>query len=173
MFIDEYLLLCKEKGISKSKAAVEMGLDDSLPTKWEKRRENTIPDFQTLCKVSDYFGISLDWLRFRIEYWPTNEWADSLYVDFRANGMSDDSKLAMLRKNGTPPDLQSWLVQFEPEKYLSLKNENALSEGEKTLLFRYRALNQTGKDKLLSESEDMTNLKKYNEDNTGSVSKVG
>ena len=58
MFYDIYAGLCKSKGVSKTRAAVEIGLSNATPTKWKKTAAT--PDVSTLQKVSDYFGVSLN-----------------------------------------------------------------------------------------------------------------
>lgn len=39
MFYDRFKLLCQRKNISCTKAATEMGLSNSTPTKWKKQRQ--------------------------------------------------------------------------------------------------------------------------------------
>lgn len=56
MFYDKFKLLCDRKGISCNKAATDMGLSNSTPTKWKKT--GATPDGVTLAKISAYFGVS-------------------------------------------------------------------------------------------------------------------
>lgn len=60
MFYDTYRRLCEEKGVSCNKAALEIGLSNSTPTKWKKT--GAIPDSSTLSRVSRYFGVTNDYL---------------------------------------------------------------------------------------------------------------
>ena len=60
MFYDTFRRLCKEKGVSCNKAALEIGLSNSTPTKWKKT--GAIPDSSTLSRVSRYFGVTNDYL---------------------------------------------------------------------------------------------------------------
>ena len=60
MFYDTFRRLCEEKGVSCNKAALEIGLSNSTPTKWKKT--GAIPDSSTLSRVSRYFGVTNDYL---------------------------------------------------------------------------------------------------------------
>lgn len=58
MFFDIFTDLCKEKGVSRTKAAEEIGLSNSITTKWKKT--GATPGGDTLEKVATYFGVSID-----------------------------------------------------------------------------------------------------------------
>lgn len=58
MFYDVYTELCMQKGISRSKAAAEMGLSNSTVTKWKKT--GATPSGETMTKIAAYFGVSVD-----------------------------------------------------------------------------------------------------------------
>lgn len=58
MFYDRFSALCDEKGISVTKAIMEIGLSRSLGTKWKKT--NATPNGKTLAKISEYFGVPVD-----------------------------------------------------------------------------------------------------------------
>lgn len=60
MFFDIFTELCKNKGVSCKKAAEEMGLSNSITTKWKKT--SAIPDGATLVKMAKYFKVSVDYL---------------------------------------------------------------------------------------------------------------
>lgn len=55
MFYDRYTALCQAKGISRSRAAQEMGLSNSTVTKW--KTIGATPSGETLSRVSAYFGV--------------------------------------------------------------------------------------------------------------------
>lgn len=59
-FKEKFEKLCKEKGVSPTKACIEIGLSNAAYPKWDK---NTIPRNSTLKKLSEYFGCSIDYLR--------------------------------------------------------------------------------------------------------------
>ena len=58
MFYDVYTELCKQKGVSRSRAAAEMGLSNSTVTKWKKT--GATPSGETITKIAAYFGVSVD-----------------------------------------------------------------------------------------------------------------
>ena len=60
MFIDTYESLCKQKGISCSKAAQEMGINKGTVSVW--RNKGTRPQAAQLEKIADYFGVTVDYL---------------------------------------------------------------------------------------------------------------
>lgn len=58
MFYTIYETLCQRKGVSKSRAAADMGLSNSTVTKWKKT--GATPNGETLSRVAAYFGVSMD-----------------------------------------------------------------------------------------------------------------
>lgn len=60
MFYDKFKALCDLKGISCSKAAEEIGLNNATPTWWKKR--GLTPSGETLTRIAEYFGVSTDYL---------------------------------------------------------------------------------------------------------------
>lgn len=60
MFFDIFNALCKEKGISCKRAAEEIGLSNSITTKWKKT--GATPNTDTLNKIAKYFSVSVDYL---------------------------------------------------------------------------------------------------------------
>lgn len=60
MFYDIFRELCKDKGLSCNKAVAEIGLSNSIATKWKKT--GATPDGATLSKVAGYFGVTVGYL---------------------------------------------------------------------------------------------------------------
>lgn len=58
MFYELYSELCQKKGVSRSRAAKEIGLSNSTVTKW--KNTGAVPSGDTLSKVAEYFGVSVD-----------------------------------------------------------------------------------------------------------------
>ncbi len=58
VFYDRFILICKEHGVSPSRAAIDAGLSKSTVTKW-----NTSPDSKptgaAIQKLTNYFNISI------------------------------------------------------------------------------------------------------------------
>lgn len=59
MFYDRFSELCKERSVSPSAVMVSIGLNKSNATFWKK---GSIPKGETLQKLADYFGVSVDYL---------------------------------------------------------------------------------------------------------------
>ena len=60
VFYDLFCELCKAKGVSVTKATVEIGLSRTIGTKW--KRTGATPNGETLNKIADYFGVTADYL---------------------------------------------------------------------------------------------------------------
>lgn len=60
MFYDLFKSLCVKKGVSVSKACIEMGLSRSIAAKWKNTRSN--PSAEVLPKIAQYFNVSTDYL---------------------------------------------------------------------------------------------------------------
>ena len=60
MFFDVFKGLCERKGISPKRAAEDMGLSNSITTKWKKT--GATPNGETLNRIADYFGVTADFL---------------------------------------------------------------------------------------------------------------
>ena len=58
MFYDRFAYLCKERGVSVSRAATEAGISKSLVTKW-KTNSVEIPSPEVLNKLSKYFNMPI------------------------------------------------------------------------------------------------------------------
>lgn len=59
MFYDIYLNLCNKMNKAPSRVAIEIGLNKSTVSVWKK---GAIPSGETLQKLADYFGVSVDYL---------------------------------------------------------------------------------------------------------------
>ena len=60
MFFDIFYDLCKKKGVSCKRAADDMGLSNSITTKWKKT--GATPSGDTLHRIASYFGVTVDYL---------------------------------------------------------------------------------------------------------------
>lgn len=60
MFFDVFQALCNKKGVSCKKAAEDIGLSNSITTKWKKT--GATPGGETLGRIAAYFGVSTDYL---------------------------------------------------------------------------------------------------------------
>lgn len=60
MFYDLFCELCRKKGVSPTRATIEIGLSRTIGTKW--KTTGATPQGETLSKIADYFGVSVDYL---------------------------------------------------------------------------------------------------------------
>lgn len=60
MFYDTFHKLCLDKGVSDSRACTDMGLSGSYAAKM-KNKDGT-PSMDSLSAMSEYFGVSVDYL---------------------------------------------------------------------------------------------------------------
>lgn len=60
MFFDTFKFLCDKKGVSCKRAAEEIGLSNSIATKWKKT--GATPQGDTLNRIAEYFGVTTDYL---------------------------------------------------------------------------------------------------------------
>jgi transcriptional regulator with XRE-family HTH domain len=58
VFYDIFAELCKRNDISPSRAALEIGLSKSSVSSW--KNSGIRPRYESLKKISDYFGVSTD-----------------------------------------------------------------------------------------------------------------
>ena len=60
MIYENVMALCRERGIRVARLEKEAGLGNGTVRGWE----TSTPSFSTLAKVADYFGVTLDYLRY-------------------------------------------------------------------------------------------------------------
>ncbi|MDD5883053.1 MAG: helix-turn-helix domain-containing protein [Firmicutes bacterium] len=58
MFYDRFVELCKQKGVTASRGAIEAGISKSLVTKWKTSKVD-IPSPDVLSKLSKYFNLPI------------------------------------------------------------------------------------------------------------------
>ena len=58
-FFDQFVALCKEKGVSPNFVAKEIGASSGSVTAW---KQGTLPRSATLTKIAEYFAVSTDYL---------------------------------------------------------------------------------------------------------------
>lgn len=59
VFYDHFLELCNKKGVTPSKAALLNGISKTSVTRW---KNGATPNGEILKKLSDYFGVTTDYL---------------------------------------------------------------------------------------------------------------
>lgn len=64
MFWEQFNKLCTEHNTKPNPVAKELGISSGIITKW---KNGSLPNSDTLLKIADYFGVSLDYLLGRSE----------------------------------------------------------------------------------------------------------
>lgn len=57
VFYDKFVSLCKQKGVSPTRASLEIGLSKTAPIRW--RESGSTPQGNSLAAIADYFNISI------------------------------------------------------------------------------------------------------------------
>ena len=60
-FYKKYVGLCNEKGLTPSRAALEIGLSKVAVSNWKSKRNS--PTDANLQKIADYFGVTVEYLK--------------------------------------------------------------------------------------------------------------
>lgn len=58
-FYTKLIELCKQKGVSRSKMADDIGISRSAPQGWAEK--GAVPRFETIKKIADYFGVPVSY----------------------------------------------------------------------------------------------------------------
>lgn len=98
MFYERYVLLCHQKKLSPSTAAVRAGFNKGTVSVWKKKCEagqDVVPAQDVIDKICDFFGCSEAWIR-GIEKAPTPEGERSV--------SDDDIKFALFGGDGVITD---------------------------------------------------------------------
>lgn len=141
-FYDVFCKLSELKGISPSKAAIEIGINKSNVAAW--KRDGSIPRSEPLKKIANYFGVSTDYL---LNF--TNE-----------DGQSDDDPLTFTNTDFLEED------DFDPHKLMQAAIEYDKKErmeiGLDEYYFKYylitRDMSDKNRDELLKMAEFLRNL---------------
>ena len=76
MFYDRFVALCEKNGVSENKACADSGISRSVAAKWKNQLNNgkdVKPSAKTLKALSNYFGVSTDYLLTGVEPEPVIE----------------------------------------------------------------------------------------------------
>lgn len=109
MFSDNYIRLCKEKGVGVTVASQEIGYSANSGKKWS---EGSVPRKTTLLKIAEYFGVTVEDL---MEGQPTMSYGDTTLVETKkaatndGDGLSDKELLLLSIFNSLPEDRQ-WAI---------------------------------------------------------------
>ena len=99
MFSDNYIRLCKEKGVGVTVASQEIGYSANSGKKWS---EGSVPRKTTLLRIAEYFGVTVEDL---MEGQPTMSYGDTPLVEIKkAATQKDDGVLLRFALFGDPAE---------------------------------------------------------------------
>ena len=81
-FFERYEELCKSKGETPNSVAKHIGASSGSVTAW---KNGTVPRLPTLTKISEYFGVSTDYLVGKEEKAEKNDILDEVDIAFYGN----------------------------------------------------------------------------------------
>lgn len=99
-FMTCFASCAKKRGVSPTRATVEIGLSRTIGTKW--KTTGATPQGETLSKIADYFGVSVDYLLGNEPKEKTPAEADVTFDDFtyamygEAKELTDEDKNMLL-----------------------------------------------------------------------------
>lgn len=76
MFYDTFHKLCESKGVTDSRACIEMGFSRSYAAKMKNK--NGAPSMDKLSTMANYFGVTVDYLLNAEKENPTSVFADGV-----------------------------------------------------------------------------------------------
>ena len=147
MFYDTFVFLCKQKGLSPSKAAIGAQISKSLVTKW-KTNGTEVPSPDVLKKLSSFFNVTPDYLLgydIQSQIDTLSQQISQLKKEIRTASAERKEELeaTLFTLEESHEDLvlaQSLTANSEKEQKKSSSDELALTEGEKTVLELFRAI---------------------------------
>lgn len=124
MFYDLFKALCDKKGVSVSRACLDMGLSRSIAAKWKNTKTN--PSAEVLPKIANYFGVTADYLL-------TGEQKENAPAGGEREITDDDIKAAFFGgySDELPPEEIEELWQ-DAKDYARFKAEQRRRRGEKS-----------------------------------------
>ena len=96
MFYDSYIIWCEKKGVSPTKAALDIGLSCAAPTK--RKKSGSTPSGDTMNRLANYFGITVDELLGKEKQPTEGELSDEekVMLDLFRQAGDDARRLALL-----------------------------------------------------------------------------
>lgn len=180
-FYERISELCKEKGVSMAAVAREVGLSNSATTYWKR---GSIPKGDTLQKLADYFGVSVDYLlsggeqvsqthlangvhiyKNTVPFKVVEPFLDSPLADSCDVLYQDEYLLIAVEKESAATDEE---LQKILDAYVSFNEENAkflasIKEGEfhTQMNTAFHELNFSGKREAAKRVKELTEIPRY------------
>lgn len=181
MFYDRFTELCKTRGMSPASVTREIGLNNSSSTAWKR---GSIPKGDTLQKLADYFGVSVDYLlsggeqvsqthlangvhiyKNTVPFKVVEPFLDSPLADSCDVLYQDEYLLIAVEKESAATDEE---LQKILDAYVSFNEENAkflasIKEGEfhTQMNTAFHELNFSGKREAAKRVKELTEIPRY------------
>ncbi|MBQ7799652.1 MAG: helix-turn-helix domain-containing protein [Oscillospiraceae bacterium] len=166
-FYETYLSLCNKKGVTPSRAALEMGISKVAVSNWKARR-NCATD-ANLKKIADYFGVSIEYLKSEEgnKKIPSPNITDD-YTTFAVIGevAAGYDSIAVEDWEGETIDIPNTYLRGRSKgDYFVLKVKGdsmypAYQDGDKVLVLKQSTLNYSGQVGVILYDDDYASLKK-------------
>ena len=147
MFYDTFVFLCKQKGLSPSKAAIDAQISKSLVTKW-KNNGTEVPSPDVLKKLSSFFNVTPDYLLgydIQSQIDTLSQQISELKKEIRTASAERKEELeaTLFTLEESHEDLllaQSLTANSEKEQKKFSPHEPTLTEGERVVLELFRQI---------------------------------
>lgn len=111
VFYDIFVELCARKGVSPSRAVLDMGFSKSIITGWKK---GATPSDANLIRIADYFGVTVDYFKERLGQ------KEKPVEDDEPNTLEEAREI--LRQRGIRVLLDAEAKDFTPEQIKQIVN---------------------------------------------------
>lgn len=146
MFYDTFVFLCKQKGLSPSKAAIDAQISKSLVTKW-KNNGTEVPSPEVLKKLSSFFNVTPDYLLgydIQSQIDTLSQQISQLKKEIRTASAKRkeeiESSLVVLEESYDDLLLAQSLTANNKKEQKKISPHDGLTEGEKQVLELFRAI---------------------------------
>lgn len=95
MFYDNFIALCKKKNVKPTPLVTSMGLSSSNVSQW---KDGSIPRADVLLKISNYFGVSMEYMLSGEKEKP---------ADGKSSGLSEEMMEIVNLYDSATPELQA------------------------------------------------------------------
>lgn len=159
-FFSKFESLCKEKGITPTHAARDIGITQQAVSMWKKR--GSIPKYETLKKIAVYFGVEVEDLIYDDDNYERKDFLNKL--------ADDTSRLLGKTEDESRQFALEFVLDTLPYETLGIAERNAKMdiikdfEGisdeilEMLLLDGYRSLTRFGKIKVINYLSDIVKI---------------
>lgn len=162
-FYDIFSKLCKEREISPSAVARSIGLTTATPTYWKR---GSIPKGDTLQKLADYFGVSVDYLLdLSVEDQKALQYIEDYVVQSTGIDREEIHKRLVNEKIAEIP-YEIYNAAIESADNVLVDKFRAISDSQlkKYLLDDYQHLNRRGQIEIVIRIAELAEIPRYRKD---------